>query len=60
MILRKVSNLRPGDRVKLHDSLIEVEEIEPSEIIDGKIRVHFADAPSRDFLEDDLVEIVIL
>ena len=60
MILRKVSNLRPGDRVVIHHTAVEVEEIEPSLIIDGKVRVHFADAPSRDLLEEDYIEIVML
>lgn len=60
MTLRKVSNLQPGDRVVIHHTALEVEEVEPSTVIDGKVRVHFADAPSREFLADDYVEIVML
>lgn len=60
MILRKVSNLKPGDRIVLHDSVITVELIEPLPPVADQFLVQFVDAPTRELFADDLVEIVIL
>lgn len=60
MILRKVSNLKPGDRIVLHDSVITVELIEPLMPVADQFLVQFVDAPARELFADDLVEIVIL
>lgn len=59
MILRKVSNLRPGDRIKIHDNIVHVEEIKLLPPAADYYEVT-TDGVIRKLRDSDLVEIVIL
>lgn len=60
MILRKVSNLRPGDIVKLFDVPVWVESIHPMLSKPGFRTILSKDDMTHIVHKDDLVEIVIL
>lgn len=59
MILRKVSNLEPGDKIVIHDTVIEIEYLH-KKVSSNQWTVQFVDAPTRTLHKDDYVEIVIL
>lgn len=58
MILRKVSNLKPGDNIRIHLDLLEVESVYTIEF--DRVEVHVKSRTIHVFHRKDYVEIMIL